>query len=95
MLSELWLQVAWEIFDAAPQAELHRVAGLLVYLKIFGFETESRLPLGSLRERLAAAENEAATRLAEAGSAPERILLQARSTDLREVLAAVDGALAP
>lgn len=95
VLRDLWLPVAWEIFDAAPAEELDRVAGLLPYLEAFGFSGESRLSLESVRERLREEESAATARLAAAQRPAERILLQSRCADLRETLAAVEAALAP
>jgi hypothetical protein len=93
ILRDLWLPVAWEILDAAPEQELHRVAPLLPYLETFGFAEPSRLALEALHGRLKDAERAAAAELAAALSAPERILLGARCSTLREILAAVEKSL--
>ena len=93
VLRDVWLPAVWEILDAAPQEELRRVAPLLPYLESFGFAEPSRLALEALRERLQDAELAAATELAAAASAPEKILLGARRSTLREVLAAVEKSL--
>lgn len=92
-LYSLWLPVAKEIFEAAPQAELHRVAPLLDYLRGFDLEADARQGLEALRRRLRQAELEAVAELAEERSEPERILLKKRGAELRDALAAVERAL--
>jgi len=92
-LRAVWLPVALEIFDAAPQAELHRVAALLDYLRAFDLEADARPRLEALRQRLVPAELEATARLAEARSAPEGILQRKRSAELGAALDAVERAL--
>lgn len=92
-LRGLWLPVAKEIFDAAPQEELHRVAPLLDYLRAFDLEVAARPSLEALRQRLRHAEAEAVAGLAEGPAEPEKILLKKRTAELGETLAAVERAL--
>lgn len=94
VLRDLWLPVVWEIFDAAPEAELDRVAPLLPYLAAFDFAGESRLSLESLRDRLREEETAAIARLAAAERPAEKIFLRARCGGLRSTLSAVEAALA-
>lgn len=91
-----WLPVALEIFDRAPEDNLDLVAGLLDYLKPFGFLAESREALEALRRRLDATIQAAETRLGknEGVGVAEQILLKKRLRDLKTTLEAVDRTLA-
>ena len=90
-----WLPVALEIFDQAPEDRLELVAGVLDYLKPFGFEAESQQALEALARRLKSAITSAESRLAKPQTlgTPEQILLKKRLRDLKSTLEAIERAL--